>query len=51
MSMKELLEAKHPTAWSEFEKGLIDECHNNFKKIMETPEYMMPFLFSVYLKL
>jgi FMN hydrolase / 5-amino-6-(5-phospho-D-ribitylamino)uracil phosphatase len=25
MSMKELLEAKHPTAWSEFEKGLIDE--------------------------
>jgi hypothetical protein len=27
------------------------QCHNNFKKIMETPEYMMPFLFSVYLKL
>jgi hypothetical protein len=25
MSMKELLESKHPTAWSEFEKGLIDE--------------------------
>ncbi|RCV38009.1 hypothetical protein SETIT_8G107900v2 [Setaria italica] len=25
MSMKELLESKHPTAWSEFEKGLVDE--------------------------
>jgi hypothetical protein len=25
MSMKELLENKHPTAWSEFEMGLIDE--------------------------
>ncbi|CAL4984641.1 unnamed protein product [Urochloa decumbens] len=25
MSMKELLESKHPTIWSEFEKGLIDE--------------------------
>ncbi|KNA16317.1 hypothetical protein SOVF_090270 [Spinacia oleracea] len=25
MSMKELMECKHPTAWSEFEKGLIDE--------------------------
>lgn len=25
MSMKELLESKHPTAWLEFEKGLIDE--------------------------
>ncbi|XP_008791732.1 flavin mononucleotide hydrolase 1, chloroplatic isoform X2 [Phoenix dactylifera] len=25
MSMKELLENKHPTAWAEFEKGLIDE--------------------------
>ncbi|XP_006662889.1 flavin mononucleotide hydrolase 1, chloroplatic [Oryza brachyantha] len=25
MSMKELLESKHPTAWSEFETGLIDE--------------------------
>ncbi|KAG1331321.1 putative Haloacid dehalogenase-like hydrolase superfamily protein isoform 2 [Cocos nucifera] len=25
MSMKELLETKHPTAWAEFEKGLIDE--------------------------
>ncbi|CAO2148737.1 unnamed protein product [Urochloa humidicola] len=25
MSMKELLESKHPTTWSEFEKGLIDE--------------------------
>ncbi|XP_074582802.1 flavin mononucleotide hydrolase 1, chloroplatic isoform X2 [Curcuma longa] len=25
MSMKELLEEKHPTAWVEFEKGLIDE--------------------------
>uniref|UniRef100_A0A0D9XRE0 FCP1 homology domain-containing protein n=1 Tax=Leersia perrieri TaxID=77586 RepID=A0A0D9XRE0_9ORYZ len=25
MSMKELLESKHPTAWSEFEMGLIDE--------------------------
>ncbi|WVZ52077.1 hypothetical protein U9M48_003170 [Paspalum notatum var. saurae] len=25
MSMNELLESKHPTAWSEFEKGLIDE--------------------------
>lgn len=25
MSMKELLETKHPTAWVEFEKGLIDE--------------------------
>ncbi|KAK4433025.1 Flavin mononucleotide hydrolase 1, chloroplatic [Sesamum alatum] len=25
MSMKELLECKHPTAWIEFEKGLIDE--------------------------
>jgi hypothetical protein len=23
--MKELLESKHPTAWSEFEMGLIDE--------------------------
>ncbi|KAJ4795505.1 Haloacid dehalogenase-like hydrolase (HAD) superfamily protein [Rhynchospora pubera] len=25
MSMKELLETKHPTAWVEFEEGLIDE--------------------------
>lgn len=25
MSMKELLAEKHPTAWAEFEKGLIDE--------------------------
>ncbi|KAL0921268.1 hypothetical protein M5K25_008325 [Dendrobium thyrsiflorum] len=25
MSMRELLEEKHPTAWVEFEKGLIDE--------------------------
>ncbi|EHA8589269.1 putative Flavin mononucleotide hydrolase 1, chloroplatic [Cocos nucifera] len=25
MSMKELLESKHPTAWVEFEMGLIDE--------------------------
>nr|XP_010912826.1 flavin mononucleotide hydrolase 1, chloroplatic [Elaeis guineensis] len=25
MSMKELLDTKHPTVWAEFEKGLIDE--------------------------
>jgi FMN hydrolase / 5-amino-6-(5-phospho-D-ribitylamino)uracil phosphatase len=25
MSLEEILEAKHPTAWVEFEKGLIDE--------------------------
>ncbi|KAL9268693.1 Flavin mononucleotide hydrolase 1, chloroplatic-like protein [Drosera capensis] len=25
MSLKELIECKHPTAWVEFEKGLIDE--------------------------
>lgn len=25
MSMKELLESKHPTAWVEFEEGQIDE--------------------------
>ncbi|KAE9592204.1 hypothetical protein Lal_00046422 [Lupinus albus] len=25
MSMKELIDCKHPTAWIEFEKGLIDE--------------------------
>lgn len=25
MSMKELMECKHPTAWNEFEKGLINE--------------------------
>uniref|UniRef100_A0A3Q7GN57 Uncharacterized protein n=2 Tax=Solanum lycopersicum TaxID=4081 RepID=A0A3Q7GN57_SOLLC len=25
MSMKELLESKHPTSWIEFEKGLISE--------------------------
>ncbi|KAE8009871.1 hypothetical protein FH972_006280 [Carpinus fangiana] len=25
MSLKELIECKHPTAWSEFEKGMIDE--------------------------
>ncbi|RDY01813.1 Flavin mononucleotide hydrolase 1, chloroplatic [Mucuna pruriens] len=25
MSLKELLDCKHPTAWLEFEKGLIDE--------------------------
>ncbi|CAL1361788.1 unnamed protein product [Linum trigynum] len=25
MSMQELLECKHPTAWMEFEKGMIDE--------------------------
>ncbi|KAL0288978.1 UNVERIFIED_CONTAM: Flavin mononucleotide hydrolase 1, chloroplatic, partial [Sesamum angustifolium] len=25
MSMKELLECKHPTTWIEFEKGLINE--------------------------
>ncbi|KAL2227902.1 UNVERIFIED_CONTAM: Flavin mononucleotide hydrolase 1, chloroplatic [Sesamum indicum] len=28
MSMKELLECKHPTAWIEFEKGLINENVN-----------------------
>lgn len=27
MSLKELLECKHPTAWIEFEKGLINEVH------------------------
>lgn len=27
MSMKELLESKHPTAWVEFEEGLIDEVY------------------------
>jgi FMN hydrolase / 5-amino-6-(5-phospho-D-ribitylamino)uracil phosphatase len=26
MSMKELLAAKHPTAWLEFERGEISEC-------------------------
>jgi hypothetical protein len=25
MSLKELIECKHPTAWIEFEKGMIDE--------------------------
>lgn len=25
MSLKELIDCKHPTAWIEFEKGLIDE--------------------------
>lgn len=25
MSFKELIECKHPTAWIEFEKGMIDE--------------------------
>ncbi len=25
MSLNELLEAKHPTAWVDFEKGLLDE--------------------------
>lgn len=25
MSLKELIDIKHPTAWIEFEKGLIDE--------------------------
>ncbi|KAJ0013904.1 hypothetical protein Pint_21325 [Pistacia integerrima] len=25
MPMKELIECKHPTAWIEFKKGLIDE--------------------------
>ncbi|CAN1246596.1 Flavin mononucleotide hydrolase 1, chloroplatic [Linum grandiflorum] len=25
MSMKELIECKHPTSWMEFEKGMIDE--------------------------
>ncbi|PSR71907.1 hypothetical protein CEY00_Acc33747, partial [Actinidia chinensis var. chinensis] len=25
MSLKELIECKHPTAWIEFERGLIDE--------------------------
>ena len=25
MSLKELIDCKHPTAWAEFEKGLIDE--------------------------
>ncbi|KAJ6824739.1 uncharacterized protein M6B38_380105 [Iris pallida] len=34
MSMKELLECKHPTAWVEFEKGQIDEIElaNKFFK-------------------
>ncbi|KAL9681538.1 hypothetical protein QQ045_013323 [Rhodiola kirilowii] len=26
MPMKELIECKHPTAWIEFEKGLISEA-------------------------
>eukprot|EP00268_Persea_americana_P025646 TRINITY_DN24982_c0_g1_i3.p1 TRINITY_DN24982_c0_g1~~TRINITY_DN24982_c0_g1_i3.p1 ORF type:complete len:104 (+),score=28.59 TRINITY_DN24982_c0_g1_i3:34-312(+) len=29
MPMKELLETKHPTAWIEFEKGLINEVLKN----------------------
>lgn len=28
MSMKELIECKHPTAWIEFEKGIIDEVYS-----------------------
>lgn len=28
--MKELLECKHPTAWIEFEKGMIDEVWKLF---------------------
>lgn len=27
MSFKELIECKHPTAWIEFEKGMIDEVY------------------------
>ena len=27
MPMEELLECKHPTAWIEFEKGLINEVY------------------------
>ncbi|KAB1209517.1 hypothetical protein CJ030_MR6G007363 [Morella rubra] len=27
MSLKELVECKHPTAWIQFEKGIIDEVH------------------------
>ncbi|KAI7740650.1 hypothetical protein M8C21_030148, partial [Ambrosia artemisiifolia] len=34
MSMKEPLDCKHPTAWIEFEKGLIDEGYNREKKEM-----------------
>jgi len=25
--LEELLESKHPMAWAEFEKGLVDEVH------------------------
>lgn len=27
MSFEELIECKHPTAWIEFEKGIIDEVY------------------------
>jgi hypothetical protein len=27
MSFEELIESKHPTAWIEFEKGMIDEVY------------------------
>lgn len=40
MSFKELIDSKHPTAWIEFEKGLIDEvqchCYDNFVSYVVT---------------
>lgn len=37
MSMKELLECKHPTVWIEFEKGLITEVYwKNYEITMLT---------------
>ncbi|KAK4385724.1 Flavin mononucleotide hydrolase 1, chloroplatic [Sesamum angolense] len=38
MSMKELLECKHPTAWIEFEKGLINETSGGIMIQQGTPK-------------
>lgn len=40
--MKELLESKHPTAWVEFEEGLIDEVY-----LLEMILLFFFFVFSV----
>lgn len=42
MPMKELLESKHPTAWVEFEEGLIDEVY-----LLEMILLFFFFVFSV----
>lgn len=42
MSMKELIECKHPNAWIEFEMGMISEVYT----VPSSKDYFLFFFFS-----